>query len=496
MLARGVAWNAVTGVGARLIGLVGTLVLTRFISPFEYGEVSTAVICVATAGQFSNLELGQYLIVRDYRERGLAFHALSLHVALGVAALGVVFVSRDSLGHWFGAPAMGRFVPGFVVAAAMERLSQVPEKMLARDLRFRLLAVTRGAGELMFTALAVSFAPSYGATAIVFGNIGRSLLVLVAFLAASERRWLRPARLSWPVSVSMLRYSVPLAAANMMDFASSKWDNLLISRFHGAGVMGSYNLAYNLSQTSTLTLADSISDVLCPSFARLKPERRGPALVRAVSVMAFIVSPLAFGLAAVARTLVSAVFPERWALIGPMLVVLSVFAAAHSLRLPFVGFYKAQNRTAFIMTTAFVRLVLLLGALLAIGRLGPLWACAAVDLAFVGHLLLMWAGLLTEEGQLNGATARGMLMPLLACVPMIVFVLITRAIEPRIGLDSPRLALGLEVAMGALGFCLGAAWVARETCVEVLGLVRGLFATALPARDSGHSSGGSRPPSM
>jgi len=75
--ARAVVWNAATGVGARIIGLVCTLVLARFICPDEYRQVSTAAICVLTASRCSNLEFGQYLIANNCRKRGVPRNVLT-----------------------------------------------------------------------------------------------------------------------------------------------------------------------------------------------------------------------------------------------------------------------------------------------------------------------------------------------------------------------------------------------------------------------------------
>jgi PST family polysaccharide transporter len=488
-IARAVAWNVVTGVGARVIGLVGTLLLARFIVPDEYGEVSIAAVCVTTVRQFSNLEFGQYLIVKGHDERDAAFHATVYHLGLGFVALAAVYLFRDQLGPWLGAPAMGRFIPGFILATALERVAQTPEKLLARDLRFRVIAVTRGVGEVTYTALALSFAPSIGGMAIVLGNIGRAALAMIVFVAAADREWLRPVRLSWSKSLKMLRYSLPLAFANMTDFASGRWDNLLISRFHGAGVAGTYNLAYNLAQTSTGSLADQILDVLFPSFARVEPRHRGQALVRAISIMALLILPLAFGLAAVAGTLVAAIFPPRWSQLAPMLVVLSVQAAAGPLAWTLQTFYRAHDRTAFVMGTSVFKLVVLLGALAAIGPFGPLWACVAVDVTMLSHLIVLWSGLRRDYPGVGWRAARGSGQALLACVPMVVCVLGVRALERLWGPVSAPWALCFELPAGAAGYFVGAFLFARTTSADVVGLVQRLIRSK-GSRDGSHNTPG------
>jgi PST family polysaccharide transporter len=398
----------------------------------------------------------------------------------------VAFLGRDLLGPWLGAPTMGRFMGGFVLASAMESIAIVPEKTLARDLRFRQIALTRGIGELLFTVLALSFVSSLGGFALVLGAVGRSALIMTVFLAASDRQWLRPVRMSWPTSLAMFRYSSPLALANMTDFATMRWDNLLIGKFHGAGVMGAYNLSYNLSQTSTLSIAENIADVLFPSFARLEPRHRGQALVRAVSAMALVVFPLAFGLAAVAANVVGAFFPPQWALIAPMLTVLSVHSAAQPPSWTFRAFYKAQDRTTFVMIAGIVRLTVLLTGIVAIGRFGPLWACVAVDIAFVTHFVLMWSGLRRNHAGLMWPTARGVIQALLACVPMVASVLVVQGIERHLFPLPPVWALCLEIPAGVVGYVIGAALFARETSMDLLGLLMRLLK---PGRDqSGQAS--------
>lgn len=487
MVARAVAWNTATGLVARVIGLLSTLVLTRFISPDDYGQVSTAMICVTTASMFTNLQFGQYLIANGYKDRGVAFHAAFYHACLGWTAIAAVFFARDPLGAWLGAPGMAQYVGGFVLVSAMELAGIVPEKMLARDLRFRVIALTRAIAEVIYVALALALVGRFGAMAIVLGGIGRSAFALAVFAVTTDLSWLRPSRLSWPTSLAMLRYSAPLAFANMTDFAATRWDNLVISRFHGTAVMGAYNLAYNLSQTSTFSIAEHIADVLFPSFASIEPRRRGDALVRALSVMTFVVFPFAFGLAAVATTVVAAVFPRQWTLLGPMLAVLSVHAASLPLNWTFRAYYKTQGKTTFLLGSAVFRLALLLSGLATIGRLGPLWACGAVDLAFVSYLGVMWTGLRREDASLMAPTARAIGRVLAACVPLVGLVLMVQALERQWGGTTPWLALFIEVPAGAVGYAIGATLLSRPEAASFLKMVGSLF-TRARAGSGGQSS--------
>src|ERR1700759_3428480 len=107
-------WTISTGVGSRAIGLIGTLAVTRFIAPAEYGEVSVAVVVVLSANQFSTLGLGQLLIARTGASRSVAFHVTVFHVGLGLLALLGTLALGGRLGYSLDAPHMSRFLPGLV----------------------------------------------------------------------------------------------------------------------------------------------------------------------------------------------------------------------------------------------------------------------------------------------------------------------------------------------------------------------------------------------
>src|SRR5215207_6639681 len=101
--------------GSRAVGLVGTLVITRFVAPAEYGEVTVAAVLAMTANQLSSLGLGQYLVSRPAASRSAVFHVTSLHVLLGVLALAILLLVGTRRGPLFGAPGMARDLPGLAL---------------------------------------------------------------------------------------------------------------------------------------------------------------------------------------------------------------------------------------------------------------------------------------------------------------------------------------------------------------------------------------------
>src|SRR5262249_10877719 len=118
--AHGVAWNMVLGISTRVIQLVGTLILTRFIAPDDYGTVLTASIAVITVGAFTSFSFGQYLIAKRATAQ-VAAQAAVVYVGLGIVAMAGLYRVRGPIGDMLDAPQMGQYILGFAVANVLER---------------------------------------------------------------------------------------------------------------------------------------------------------------------------------------------------------------------------------------------------------------------------------------------------------------------------------------------------------------------------------------
>ena len=470
---RGAMWTIAAGVGARALGLVGTLAVTRFIAPDDYGEVSVAVVVVLTANQFSTLGFGQFLIARQRAPRSVAFHVTVFHVVLGALALLFALVLGRRLGVWFDAPGMTRFLPGLALSGLFDRVAYVPERVLVRDLRFRAVSVARTAGDVVYSVACVALAAlGFGGAAIVLGNIARSALRAALFVfAVSLRDWAEPSRLSLRQTRELLAFGVPMSLGALCAFASRRWDNLLVSRFFGPGPAGMYNLAYNLADVPAIQIGEQIGDVLVPSFARLDEARRPEALVRSVTLLALVVFPLAVGLGAVAPTLVRVVFDAKWLPMAPMLVLLSALSVTRPVGWTIESYLQAREKPRLILGLEAFKLAALLVSIVTLGRSGPLFTCAAVGVAFGAHALLaMWA-VRRVDGVSFARMLAGVGSALTACVPMIAAVLAMRHGLATGGGVRPAVGLVAEILAGSVGYAVGALLVARSTAYDLVNRV-------------------------
>ncbi len=472
--AAGVAWNIAAGLSVRVLGLGGTLLLTRFLAPAEFGDVSMAVVVVDTAARLANYNLGSFIVTRQ-SDANVTFQALAYHVGAIAAACLAVTLFRHPIADALDAPGMTRYIPWLALSMLVVQVSRIPEATLHRALRFRTLAATRAFGEVVYTVVSVSLAPFLRGGAIVAGNLARSVTFTAAIIRGSNRsEWLRPTALRLSTAKEMLRFGFPLSTRTLAETFAASWDNLLVSRLFGTQVMGQYVLAYRLADI-TGQVAEYIGDVLLPSLSRLEVDRQRLALPRISAMMALVLFPLIAGLAVVAPVVVTALLDPRWAGVAPMLAILCFRSVPLPLNAVLGSYFAARGRTTPLMYLGIARLALVFGLILTLGQLGPLWACAAVVLAFqLGALLHVFVGGRLEQlppGPLVAAIVR----PLMASALMAALVLLFRVtVEAWIPMPV-MLALTLEVGVGCIGYAAAALLVARSTALEFIEVVRGVI---------------------
>jgi len=468
---RGVAWTIPTSIGSRAVGLIGTLLLARYLVPSEYGEVSAAYILALTATSVTTFGVGIYLVSHREVSRAEAFHATFWFLATGIAAMAAIWALDGPLGRWSDAPNLGRFMPLLVLSVMLDRVCFLPTRMLVRELRFGWLSTTRALGELTYTAVSLGLAArGVGAMAIAWGNLARSALRFFAVVPAVDwREWVQPHRLRLATLAKIVGYGVNVSMASIATFAMRRWDNLLVSRYFGPAVMGAYNYAYNLADTPATAIGEQMSDVIGASFPHAERKQRAAALVRSCTMVSVIMFPLAFGLGAVSQTVVQEFFDAKWANVATMLVFLSVLSAPRPMAHILHQYFYACQRPRVVVWLEWLGLGAVIAAITTLGRVSISWTCASVGVIFVLRTLAaMWM-----VNRLDGIPLRRFLLPLLrplvACVAMMAAILLVR---PSLRGLSPGLRLLIEVALGCGVYLLGAAVIFRTAARELLGTVR------------------------
>lgn len=473
--ARGALWTVISSMGGRAVGVIGTLVITRFLAPEDIGEVSDAAILSMTASWLTIWGFGQYTIVkgRGAAKREVTWHATFFYFVLGALSLGVVVAFANPLTALLDAPAAAKFVPGMALSVFIRRMGAMPERILTQRMNFRPSGMALALGETAFTATALPLAAfGWGGWSLVAANIMKSIVaVWILVSAAGIRSWATPTKLSLARTKDMLKFGVPLGIQGTAHMASRYWDNLAISYWFGTGSLGAYNMAYNLADIPAVQVGEQIALVLLPSMAELPRERRARALERSTALLSLVIFPLAIGLGLVAYPLIAWILPSNdWQEVAPLLTVLACLSVFRPITWVLSAYMEAEQKTGRLM---FLELAKVAFLIVGIGLLSPFGlrvAACAVGLAF-GLTALGGVAMIVHYGPSPTRLAAAFLQPLAACAVMASAVWLTHQGLAALGVAHPSLYVIIEVVVGAIAYVAAALVICRDTSRDLLQLL-------------------------
>ncbi len=473
--ARGALWTVLSSMGGRAVGVLGTLVMTRFLAPDTIGEVADATILVMTANWLTIWGFGQYSVVKGRGDATaeVRWHATLFYVVLGLLSLGSFAILGGYVVPAFGAPDAAQYVPGMALAIFIRRLGAMPERVLTQQMNFRASGLSLALGELAYTIAALALAVlGFGGMSIVYANILQSIVVVtILFSAAGIRSWATPTRLSWARVKDMLSFGVPLGIQGIAHQASRYWDKLTISHYFGTSAVGTFNMAYNLADIPAIQVGEQIALVLMPSMAELPRERRPRALERSSALLSLIIFPLAVGLGLVAYPLIALILPNNeWQEVAPLLAVLTSLSVFRPITWVLSAYLEAESKTNRLMFLELLKIGLLILGIAALHPFGLEVAASAVGIAF-GFTALLGIAVVVREGVSWRALLSGFMRPLAACAVMAAAVLATDR-----GLDAlgahVAVQLVVEIVVGAIVYIVAAFAFARETAIDLLQLAK------------------------
>jgi O-antigen/teichoic acid export membrane protein len=331
-IATSVFWMAWLRGIVQAASLVSTLVVARLLTPADYGLIALAGIWVNTLALVTELGVGAVIVqFPDLEERELnACFALSM----GAAGLGYValYASAPALAAWFATPALSDVlrVAGLSVPLGMARI--VPDGLLRKRLELDKVAQAEVGAALVGIPVVLGLALlGAGVWALVAGFLAMS--VVQGLVSFSFVRWRPGLGMGSTRLRDILAYGVTTLGGGVCWGLYDQVDTFVLGKMSGNAGLGFYSMAKTLANLPVMKVAVAVKQLAGPLMAELQGNRMamGAFFLRELGLVACFTTPLCVGTALVARDLVRIALGDTWLPMVPMLQILSVSAALHSI---------------------------------------------------------------------------------------------------------------------------------------------------------------------
>lgn len=316
-----VAW----GSGAVGVLKIAVLVfLTRLLTPADFGVVTAALLVINFSLNFSQVGLGPALVQRPVLEPRHIITAFIASAIFGVILAAITVLAAPLVAQFFRMDQLTPVVRALAVLFVISGVATVPEGLLQRNLRFRLIAnrdVFAYAVSWLGVGVGLAFL-GWGAWSLVAAQLTQ-VTIRTGILLHASPPFLR-GRPTWRSFIELMDYGVGQSITRMGVILANQADNLVVGRWLGASALGIYSRAYQLMQVPTGLLVDVLDKVLFPTMSRVQdePRRLASAYLRATAALVLVALPVGVVAAVLAPELVAVAFGSRWhSLVAPFQVL-------------------------------------------------------------------------------------------------------------------------------------------------------------------------------
>lgn len=379
-----------------LIGMVGSVILARLLTPQDYGLVGMVAIVIGFVSMFQYLGLSTATVQwakLNHRQVSTLFW---INLALSMAITLATVASAPLLAWFYKDPRLIWLTIAYAFTITLSGLGIQHEAILSRQMRFTALAIIE-ISSMSLGLLAAVVAALYGAGywALVVNISVMFFGIVVGAWVACRWRPSLPARGSGVRS--MLRYGGNLTGFNITSFFARNLDNALIGKFWGPAQLGLYAKAYQLLLLPMQHINAPFAAVAVPALSRLvdSPERYRNAYFNILGKIAMITMPLVVFMVGTSDWLVLFLLGPQWDQTGHIFMILGIAAFIQPVTKTCWWLFSTQGRTRDLFHWG------LIGGALAIisiiiglpwGAVGVAASYAITDLCLTTPVLFWYVG--------------------------------------------------------------------------------------------------------
>lgn len=311
--AAGVVWLTVQKWAIRITGFVTIAVLTRFLSPEDFGTVAAAATVLPFFYLLADLGFAAYIVQADHADRRMLSTGFWFSMLAGLLLTGSLVASAPLVGLIFQSEQIVPVMQVLAPAVMFTAVAAVPMALLRRQMRFRAIAVQGSIAAILAQVVAIVMTVTgFGVWALVGQTL--SALLVTAVLAWVAAKWIPSFLFSGGEFLNMARFGSKVLAVEFVAMSRAWAEAAIITSTLGLAAMGYLNIAQRL----VLIVQDLTGAALVPvstvAFARIRDsaDRLRSAYVRALRMTYAALAPILTLVAVSAPLIIPIIFGDGW----------------------------------------------------------------------------------------------------------------------------------------------------------------------------------------
>lgn len=367
------------------------IMLARLLGPHTFGTFAVGYVALTALLSFNELGVSLAVVRWEGDPGEIVPTVMTISMLISTVIFAGCFFGAPVYTAAMGTPAATGVVRVLALLVLVDGFSNTPAALLQRSFRQGRRTIADQVNVWLGTGVTVVLALSGdGAMSLAIGRTVGCLagaIVLVAFAPESLHWGFDRAK-----ARALLRFGLPLAGSNLVAFAVTSVDQIVVGHMLGAVELGFYVLALNLSSWPIAIFSQPVGNVAPAVFARLQRDRAAmcTTFVYAATLLCAIAAPVCMLIGGSARPLISFVYGTRWLPSAQPLIWLALLGALQVFFLLAYDYLVVLARSRFLLTVQLAWLLALIPALIAGIHIDGIYGASLAEVAVAAVGVLSW----------------------------------------------------------------------------------------------------------
>jgi O-antigen/teichoic acid export membrane protein len=312
----GLTWSVIEILLKRLLDIVVRLVLARLLFPEDFGIVGMATVFHSIVQAINESGFGMALIQRKKEELTDDHYHTAFWSNLVwsiILYLLFSFVVGPFAAYFYNEPVLKLVMPVLGLSILFSALNTIHKAQLLKNLELKKMAFVNSVSAVVsgITSIVLAFL-DFGVWALVLYNVLTFLVSVPLFFRATK--WLP--ELIWKKKEfkEILGFGLYTTGTKVINSISSNIDYLVIGKMLSAAALGTYSLAFMLTNLIRAQIESMLNRVLFPFYSSIQNdlEKMKSYYLRMIRYYAVIIYPLMSVLILVTLPFIQLFFGNKW----------------------------------------------------------------------------------------------------------------------------------------------------------------------------------------
>lgn len=316
-------WKLSERMGAQIVSLIVSIILARLIIPEEYGLIALISIFITISNVFIESGLGTALIQKKNADDLDFSSVFYFNIVISIILYIILYLFAPSIAKFYNNFRLTKIIRVLGITLIIAGLKSIQNAYISKSMLFKKFFISTIGATIVSAIIGIYMAyAGYGVWALVAQQLSNNIISTMTLWISVK--WRPLLKFSFSRLKSLFSFGWKILCSSLIDTVYNQLYGLVIGKIYTPESLAYYNKGNQFPEIITTNINGSISAVMLPALSKEQEDKNKvrEMMKKAIKMSAFILFPMIFGLAAIAKPLVEIVLTKNWLPCVPIMQML------------------------------------------------------------------------------------------------------------------------------------------------------------------------------